>query len=323
MLAGILFLIGMLLSAFFSGCETGFYRATRVRLQLDAMSGDRMTQGLIWLANNPAMFVATTLVGNNLANYLTSFAIVLAASIAWPAHQDLLGTLAPIALSPVVFVYGELLPKNLFFQAPNKLLRLAAPLFLLFAVLFFPASIVLWMLSRLLRFLVGEAPEQLQLSLARKELHRVFDEGHDVGLLRPVQRQLAQGMLSLADAPLASFCVPMGRATTVRLQTPAADVLRIAGRNRAACLLVSEARGRRILGYVRASVFHGRDASVLSQYDELQEISATESPITALMVLQESGEPWLRVIDDESKTVGLLQSERLFDALLRESGPRA
>ena len=42
--AGLLFLIGVLLSAFFSGCETGFYRATRVRMQLDAMSGDRIAR---------------------------------------------------------------------------------------------------------------------------------------------------------------------------------------------------------------------------------------------------------------------------------------
>ena len=94
------------------------------------------------MANNPAMFVATTLVGNNLANYLSSLAIVLGAAAIWPAHQDLLGTdRTHRACRPSCFVYGELLPKNLFFQAPNRLLRLGAPLFLVFAVLFLPASL--------------------------------------------------------------------------------------------------------------------------------------------------------------------------------------
>ena len=73
----LLFVIGVGLSAFFSGSETGFYRATRVRLTMDAMSGDVIARGLIWLTNNPAVFVATTLIGNNLANYLTSLGIVL------------------------------------------------------------------------------------------------------------------------------------------------------------------------------------------------------------------------------------------------------
>ena len=57
----------------------------------------------------------------------------------------------------------------------------------------------------------------------------------------------------------------------------------------------------------------------LKQYRELIEISANESPVTALMSLQGSGEPWLRVVDDDGRTVGLLDAERLFDALLYEA----
>ncbi len=49
--AFLLFAIGVSLSAFFSGSETGFYRATRIRLTMDAMSGDIVARGLLWLAN--------------------------------------------------------------------------------------------------------------------------------------------------------------------------------------------------------------------------------------------------------------------------------
>ena len=41
MIEGIfLFFVGLLLSAFFSGSETGFYRVTRMRLLLDGLAGD-------------------------------------------------------------------------------------------------------------------------------------------------------------------------------------------------------------------------------------------------------------------------------------------
>ena len=62
----------MLLSAYFSGTETGFYRASRIRLLLDGLGGDMFAQMLLRLTNNPTLFVATTLVGNNLANFLVS-----------------------------------------------------------------------------------------------------------------------------------------------------------------------------------------------------------------------------------------------------------
>ena len=127
---------------------------------------------------------------------------------------------------------------------------------------------------------VGEAPEQLQFSLARQELQRVFDEGHDVGILRPVQRRLAQGMMSLANAPLAHYCVPVSRPASVHLGSDRAEVLRIAARNQSPCLLVTEARGRRILGYVRISEMRYDESDTLDQYRQLIEISANESPVT-------------------------------------------
>ena len=117
----LLFAASLLLSAFFSGCETGLYRIPRLRLVNDSLSGKRWSRVLLGLTNNPSLFVATTLVGNNLANYLSGLSIVLLAQI-WFGQIALVELVAPILLSPVVFVYGELLPKNLFFQAPYGLL---------------------------------------------------------------------------------------------------------------------------------------------------------------------------------------------------------
>ena len=64
----ILLIIGVRLSAFFSGNETGFYRVSFLRLGTDAHAGDRQASQLIWFSQNPSYFVATTLVGNNIAN---------------------------------------------------------------------------------------------------------------------------------------------------------------------------------------------------------------------------------------------------------------
>ena len=123
----LLFILGMALSAFFSGSETGFYRVTRVRLVLDGLGGDWIARSLLWLTNNPTLFVATTLIGNNLANYLTSLSIVIGTSLILGGNSYLAEMFLPIALAPFVFVYGELMPKNLFYAAPNMLLRNAPP----------------------------------------------------------------------------------------------------------------------------------------------------------------------------------------------------
>ncbi len=118
-MALVLFAVGMTLSAFFSGSETGFYRLNRARLLINALEGDWISRGLLWASNNPSIFVATALVGNNVANYITSAAIVMAASTlaaGWASAE----LVAPMLLAPFIFVYGELLPKNVFLAAPIR-----------------------------------------------------------------------------------------------------------------------------------------------------------------------------------------------------------
>ena len=318
MITGIsLFLLGLLLSAFFSGSETGFYRVSRVRLLLDGLDGDPIAKALLWLTNNPALFVATTLVGNNLANYLTSLAIVLVTH-AWLQGDSLLvQLLAPLAMSPVVFVYGELLPKNLYYHAPNLLLRRGGPVFLLFAILFAPISAVLWSLGRLLAWIVGEAPLRVRLTLARKELQEVLEEGHEAGILRPAQRSLAQSLFAVASRPVRDFSVPVARVAPVRQGTLKADVFRLARRHRAAVWPVAEVHQRKLIGYVRIIDLYLDDSPRVDTVRPLLQISEHESHIAALIRLQEEKEELACVINEEGATVGLLFADRLTEPLFR------
>ena len=59
MIAAALFFLGLGLTAFFNGVETGFFRVPRIRLRLDALAGDRLSRALFWLSNRPGLFVAT------------------------------------------------------------------------------------------------------------------------------------------------------------------------------------------------------------------------------------------------------------------------
>ncbi|MEM9644468.1 MAG: CNNM domain-containing protein, partial [Planctomycetota bacterium] len=95
-----LFLLGLALSAFFSGSETGLYRVSRTRLVLDGLDGSPLGGAMVWILNHPVIFIATTLVGNNLANYMTSFAIVMGVERLFVANAAA-ELLAPVMLTPV------------------------------------------------------------------------------------------------------------------------------------------------------------------------------------------------------------------------------
>lgn len=317
-LALLLFVVGLGLSAFFSGTETGFYRMTRLRLVIDALAGDWVSRVMLWLANQPTLFVATALVGNNLANYLTSLAVVMGTHRVAPGGGPMSDLIAPIVAAPVIFICGELLPKNLFYLAPNRLLRRCSPALVACTILFAPITSVLWCMSLVLKLFMKETPQELRLSLARREVGQLLSEGHEAGILRPVQRTLAQSMLSVAAQPTSRFMTPnkkIARATTAMSKS---DVLKLAQRQGRTLLPVDDVRdGRTLAGYYRTVDLFMSHGGSLPPLLPLVELKAQQTFLSALTQMSQSEDALGHVVDSAGKTVGFVTGRELRMALFR------
>lgn len=315
-----LFTVGLFLSAFFSGSETGFYRVPRARLLLDSRGGDPVARGLFWLSNNPTLFVATTLIGNNLANYLVSLAIVLATAQFSIGDPTISRTIAPVILAPIVFVYGELLPKNLFFRAPYRLLHSGGPLFFSFGILFAPISAILWLLGRGLESLVGQAPLRLKRSLARNELRQIMQDGQDAGVLRPAQRDLAHNLISMTHLPIKRLCQPSNRTPWIASDASLQQARRMATRHRVAYLPVRLSSDGPFIGYVRSVDLHLDDATPASKMRELPSLPDDLPFVKALLRMKSTGEEIVMVVNVLDQNVaGFLIADELVKPLFRTS----
>ncbi len=191
----VLFALGLRLSAFFSGLEIGFYRVSPLRLSVEADSGDRVARRLLKFVQQPGYFVATTLVGNNLANYITTLAITLATAAIFGVSTGYVEILGTVMFTPLIFIFGELIPKNLYYEAPHRLLRNDLRWFMFFYRSFFIFSMPLVWLSNFFNRLGGGEDQSAQMALGRKRLVQVLSEGHYEGLLTRVQNDLVQGLL--------------------------------------------------------------------------------------------------------------------------------
>ena len=314
---GILLLLGsgILLSAFFSGSETGFYRVQRLRLAVSAIAGDWTSAGLLWLSNRPSWFVATTLVGNNLANYLTSLAIVMASDrLSGRTWVDLL---SPILVAPILFIVGELLPKNLFYHAPNRLLKWCAPALFVCTVLFLPLTILLWSFSKILQMATNSSPQEMRLSLARRELAELLAEGHEAGILRPIQQTLAHAMLSIASQPVKNFAASSGRVVRATTTMSKNDVFRIAQRNGRSLLPVEDPSKRRLVGYLRMADLYLSNEHSLPEPRPLVPLQEDESLLSALRKLSQAEDALGHVVGTDGRTVGFVTGRELRVSLLR------
>lgn len=147
----------LLASAFFSGMEIAFVSANRLQAELDRNQGGWAGRLVEHLLRQPERFIATMLVGNNLA--LVIFGLESGSLIAqrlfgamdWESADQPFAALATQTLlaTLIVLVTAEFLPKSFFHGAPNRWLRFfSLPLTLVYFLLW-PLAVVALGLSRL------------------------------------------------------------------------------------------------------------------------------------------------------------------------------
>lgn len=177
----LLIVLMVLASAFFSGMEIAFISANKMRLELDKKSDSISANILSIFSNNPGQFIATMLVGNNIALvvYGIAFANVLEPHLLnlqlHPSVQLLLQT---IFSTLIILFTAEFLPKTIFRINPNGALSFfSLPLFL-FYILFFPITKITMGFSSLLLKTVfkGSEEENEKVVFSRVDLDHFVNE---------------------------------------------------------------------------------------------------------------------------------------------------
>lgn len=306
----LLFFFGVVLSAFFSGSETGMYRVSRTRLVLDSLDGSRKARAMIWILNRPVLFVATALVGNNLANFLTSFAIVMAIGSLF-SHSSAAELIGPILMTPFVFVFGELLPKHWFFQAPYRLLKLVQPMILLATVLFLPVSILLGMLALALGALTGQTPFKMRVAMARGELAQLFRAGEEAGILHSGQRSLAGQLFDVGNELAVSFAVPLDRLATVDLPIDKKATAAAARRQNHPIVLVR--RKKRVVGYLRYSELATGNGHV--EIRPVIRVSLSDRHLPTLLKLYDAASEVALLCDDNGDVRSVVTRRQLLQTM--------
>jgi len=135
--------ISLLFSAFFSGMEIAFLSSNKLRFELDKKRRSLTSSLITIFYNNSEQFIATMLVGNNIA--LVIYGIEMANLLSpwlhpFIANDFAVNILQTIIATVIVLFTGEFLPKTVFRMNSNTWLTIFAPLLWFCYVLLYPIA---------------------------------------------------------------------------------------------------------------------------------------------------------------------------------------
>ena len=195
----------LLLSGFFSSSEAALFSLSQLHLHKMREERFPFLSHVQRLLDAPRRLLITIIVGNEVVNIVLS---ATAAALCISLFGERGEWIAIAAVAPVLFLFGEAVPKIFGKTYSMRLSSMVAPPMTLVQKAVFPA---VWLLEGISGLILGsfrkkEAAESD--ALMEVEFRSLVDAGHDEGIIDAGQRDLIHRVFDLADTPVADIMTP-------------------------------------------------------------------------------------------------------------------
>jgi len=204
--AVLLVVLCLLASAFFSAAEMAFIAANRIRLRHLAEQGVRVARGYMEAFQRPERLLSTAMMGVTIA-HVSASALTTALLLPWFDRKAALW--ATVILTPVMLVFGEILPKTLTQQRATAVaLRIFDPLRAaawLLAPVVWTANIMVGAMLRGLGYRERRDP-----FVSRDDLRLLFQvEPQGTTDVKDEEREMIEGIFDLGETTVREIMVPL------------------------------------------------------------------------------------------------------------------
>jgi CBS domain containing-hemolysin-like protein len=307
-------LLGLLGSAAYSGSEIAFYSVSRARIDVEARQGIGASRLVRRLLEDDLAFLIVVLIGSCLMLEL----------ITWSAEDLLRERHAPgwairavqaLVLTPGVFFFADVLPKDLFRRRPHALLSRTAPFVLASRALFWPLERLLFLFTTGLTRLFGLEPRLFSVVRGREAVLRLLSEGAREGAILPHAEQMARNVLKLRSIEVERCMAPWDGVLKLRLDAPQAELYSAVARSPFTRIPVVDGGGS-VCGYVHQLdvLGDGEGTPVLDHLRPLTVLASGTSVDRALAKLRLGGQR-LAAVGDLEHPRGLLTLKDLLEEI--------
>ncbi|MHC4574144.1 MAG: CNNM domain-containing protein [Planctomycetota bacterium] len=282
----------VVLAGLFSGAETGLYKLSRLRLRL-GIENKRLSFVILGKAmhDSPGLLLSM-LIGTNLAQYFAT-SIVALILLTKVEGEHTAGLLATFITAPTLFVFSELIPKNIFFYRADYLMPSLAMVLFLFQKLLTWSGVVplLKFVSRVFGKLTGtpESPKTVITDVREHHIRAILQETREEGFLSPVQTAIINRVVTIPGIRIRSVMTPINKVQMVAHNSDRSVLLTILRKHPYSRFPVYDGRPANIVGLVDIyeCLSSGREFGDLEGFIRpIRRLSANTSVIKAIDIMQ-------------------------------------
>ena len=319
-------ILSLLFSAFFSGMEIAFVSSNKLHIELMKKRGEFNARVLSYFLENPSRFIATMLVGNNIA--LVVYGIEMA-KILEPhienniTTNDSLMFLIQTAISTlIVLVTAEFIPKVFFSINANRFVRLfAVPAGLTYFSLYFFVSLVVFFSNFVLKKIMRVKLLDQKRVFGRVDLRQYIEEHatkvKDKNTLEP-EIQIFQNALDFSKVKARGCMVPRNEIVAMNISE---DINKLANKfveTGLSKILIYRDNIDQIIGYTHSYELFKKPTDIKSILLPVALVPETMTANDILNLFIKERKSIAVVIDEFGGTSGLLTIEDIIEEIFGE-----
>lgn len=304
----------VLFSAYFSATETAFTSLNRIKLKNMAQDGNERAKKVLEMSENYDRLLSTILIGNNIVNIaMTAVSTVLFMNLLGAAGA----TVSTVVITVVVLIFGEISPKSLAKEAPEKFAMFSSVFIGFFMVILAPLNFIFSGLKKLLAKIIRIDGTE---GITEDEIRTIVEEAEVTGSIEAEQSELIQNAIEFNDLMAEDVLTPRVEMKAIDIslsEEEVAEVFRTTGYSR---LPVYEDDLDRILGVLNQKDFHnyivGTDRTITDFVKPVAFVAGTMKIATLLKKLQAMKAHIAIVVDEYGGTEGLVTMEDIIEELV-------
>ena len=312
----------LILSAFFSGSETGMMAANKIKLKNLSKKPDRGAKRALKLLKKPDLLLATILVGNNFANILAS-SIVTIIMLNYFGGNVLLGA---VLLTGCILIFSEITPKTMAAVKPESFARRSSLLLKALLYVLRPLiAITNYISSKVLKiFNINVKDAKDNDNLNTQELKTLLDESGD--LIPKQYRGMLSSILGMEELVVEDIMTPTSEVIGIDVDLGYKNNKTIIESSEYTRLPVYKNSIDNELGTLHLKDSHDFLDKIESNKDVQSELSKTYfvSQSTALMKqlkeFQDNDRNMALVVDEYGEIQGLITIEDIFKEIAGKFG---
>lgn len=277
MLTFLTVLLLLVLSAVFSGSETALTAASRARMHTLESEGNERARQVNRLLAHPEQIIGTVLLGNNLVNILASS---LMTGLLIKIFGEVGIAYATIAMTVLIVIFSEVLPKTYAFAFPDRIALAIAPIMRVFILLLHPfTAAVSFVVRQVLKLSPTEVDDQANILAAHDEIRGAIDLQTKEGAVARHDAHMLGGVLDLGELQVADIMIHRTKMETFDVSDPPQIIIDEVLRSQYTRIPIWKDEPENIVG-------------LLNTKDLLGALSASNWDVSKLDIVSIAATPW-------------------------------